>query len=102
MLSIRAATIADVPLLRSLIRELAEYERESQEVRITEEQLRRNGFGPDPIFRAIIAEQDGQPAGFAVFLPLFPRGQVLVCSLRTSSCERPFAAKVWARHWSAM
>jgi GNAT superfamily N-acetyltransferase len=71
MLSIRAATIADVPLLRSLIQELAEYERESQEVFITEEQLRRNGFGPDPIFRAIIAEQDGQPAGFAVFFTSF-------------------------------
>ena len=71
MLSIRAATIADVPLLRSLIRELAEYERESQEVLITEEQLRRDGFGPDPIFRAIVAEQNGQPAGFAVFFTSF-------------------------------
>ena len=71
MFSIRAATIADVPLLRSFIQELAEYERESQEVLITEEQLRRNGFGPDPIFRAIIAEQDGQPAGFAVFFSSF-------------------------------
>src|SRR5215472_3474327 len=54
-------------LLRSLIRELAEYERESQEVLITEEQLRRDDFGPCPIFRAVVAEQDGQPAGFAVF-----------------------------------
>ena len=71
MLSIRAATIADVPLLRRLIQELAEYERESQEVLITEDQLRRNGFGPDPIFRGIIAEQDGQPAGFAVFFTSF-------------------------------
>ena len=71
MLSIRAATIADVPLLRSLIQELAEYERESQEVLITEEQLRRDGFGADPIFRAVIAEQDGQPVGFAVFFTSF-------------------------------
>jgi len=71
MLSIRAATISDVPLLRSLIRELAEYERESQEVLITEEQLRRDGFGPSAIFRAIVAEQDGQPAGFAVFFTSF-------------------------------
>ena len=71
MLSIRAATIADVPLLRNLIRELAEYERQSQEVLITEEQLRRDGFGPCPIFRAIVAEQDGQPAGFAVFFTSF-------------------------------
>ena len=71
MLSIRAATIADVPLLRSFIQELAEYERESEEVLITEEQLRRDGFGPDPRFRAVIAEQDGQPAGFAVFFTSF-------------------------------
>jgi hypothetical protein len=67
MLSIRAATIADVPLLRSLIQELAEYEREPQEVRITEDELRRDGFGPDRKFRALIAGQDGQPAGFAIF-----------------------------------
>jgi GNAT superfamily N-acetyltransferase len=67
MLSTRAATIADVPLLRRLIQELAEYERESQAVLIPEDELRRDGFGPDRKFRAIIAEQDGQPAGFAVF-----------------------------------
>ena len=67
MLLTRAATIADVPLLRRLIQELAEYERESQAVLITEDELRRDGFGAEPRFRAIIAEQDGQPAGYAVF-----------------------------------
>ena len=67
MLSTRAATIADVPVLRRLIQELAEYERESQAVLIQEDELRRDGFGHDRKFRAIIAEQDGQPVGFAVF-----------------------------------
>ena len=67
MLSIRAATIADVPLLKRLIQELAEYEREPQSVFITEEELRRDGFGSVPKFRVILAEQDGQPAGFAFF-----------------------------------
>ena len=67
MLSIRAATIADVPLLRRFIQELAEYERESRAVLITEDELRHDGFGPDPKFRAIIAEQDGKPAGYALF-----------------------------------
>ena len=67
MLSIRAATIADVPLLRSLILELAEYEREAASVLLTEDELRHDGFGPDRRFRAIIAERDGQPAGYAVF-----------------------------------
>jgi GNAT superfamily N-acetyltransferase len=67
MLKIRAATVADVPLLKKLIGELAEYEREYQAVRITEEQLACDGFGPVAKFRALIAEQDRQPAGFAVF-----------------------------------
>jgi hypothetical protein len=43
MLSTRAATIADVPLLRRLIQGLAEYERESEAVLITEDDLRRDG-----------------------------------------------------------
>lgn len=67
MLSTRSATIADVPLLRRLIQELADYEDESQSVLITEDELSRDGFGPDPRFRTIIAEQDGQPAGFVLF-----------------------------------
>jgi GNAT superfamily N-acetyltransferase len=71
MLSTRVATIADVPLLRRLIQELAEYERESQAVLITEDELRSDGFGPDPKFRAIIAEQDGRTAGFGVFFTAY-------------------------------
>jgi GNAT superfamily N-acetyltransferase len=71
MLTIRGATIADVPLLRRLIQELADYERESEAVVITEDQLRRDGFGAEPKFRAILAEEDGQPAGFAVFFSCY-------------------------------
>lgn len=71
MLSTRAATIADVPLLRKLIQELAEYEREPHAVLITEDELRRDGFGPEPRFRVILAEEDGQPAGFALFHTCF-------------------------------
>ena len=70
MLSTRVATIADVPLLRKLMQELTEYEREPQTV-LPEDELRRDGFGPDPKFRAILAEQEGQPAGYAVFFPFY-------------------------------
>jgi GNAT superfamily N-acetyltransferase len=71
MLSIRAATADDVTLLRTLICELAEFEHELERVLITESELVRDGFGPAPKFRALIAEWDGQPAGYAVFFDFY-------------------------------
>lgn len=71
MLAIRAATVNDVPLLRTLIRELADYEHESDMVLITEADLKRDGFGPQPKFRALIAEWDKQPAGYALFFDFY-------------------------------
>jgi GNAT superfamily N-acetyltransferase len=67
MISIRPATIDDVGLLRTLIRELAQYERELDRCVIEEAGLAQDGFGPNPKFRALIAEWDGQPAGYAVW-----------------------------------
>jgi GNAT superfamily N-acetyltransferase len=67
MLLIRPATIADAALLRTLIRELAEFERELDLCVIEEADLARDGYGSNPKFRALIAEWDGQPAGYAVF-----------------------------------
>jgi GNAT superfamily N-acetyltransferase len=71
MLSIRAATVNDVALLKALILELAEDERERQLVMITEADLARDGFGPEPKFRALIAEWDGQAAGYALFFGFY-------------------------------
>lgn len=67
MLRIRPAILSDVALLRSMIRELAEFERQLQYVTIREEDLARDGFGKNPRFRALIAEWDGQAAGYAFF-----------------------------------
>jgi len=67
MLSIRPATIDDVTLLRMLIRELAEFEHELDLCVIEEADLVRGGFGANPSFRALIADWDGQPAGYALF-----------------------------------
>ena len=66
MLRIRPATVYDGALLRTMIRELAEYEHELELVTIREEDLARDGFGKDPCFRALITEWDGQPAGYAL------------------------------------
>ncbi len=67
MLSIRDATPADVPLILDFIRLLAEYEREPNAVVATEQDLLRDGFGPEPKYRCIIAEWDGKASGFAFF-----------------------------------
>jgi GNAT superfamily N-acetyltransferase len=67
MLSIRLANAADVSLILDFIRRLAEYEREPNAVVATEEDLIRDGFGPEPKYRCLIAEWAGAPAGFALF-----------------------------------
>lgn len=64
---LRSATAADVPLILDLIRGLAEYEKLAHEVVATEESLRRTLFGPAPAAHVVIAEVDGQPAGFALY-----------------------------------
>jgi GNAT superfamily N-acetyltransferase len=70
-LRIRFAAVDDAPLLRTMIRELAEYEGKLDQVTILAEDLARDGFGEHPRFRALIAEWDGQPAGYAVFFPYY-------------------------------
>ena len=71
MLTIRAATIADAALLRRLIWELADYEKAPDQVRTTEADIARDGFGANPHFRAVIAEWQGQPVGYALFFSFY-------------------------------
>lgn len=66
-IAIRPAIPADVPQILAFIRGLAFYERAPQEVTVTEQGLLRDGFGPNPFYHCLIAEQDGEPAGFALF-----------------------------------
>ena len=51
----------------AFIRALAAYEREPDAVTATEAGLLRDGFGPNPFYFCLIAESDGQPAGFALY-----------------------------------
>src|SRR5262245_54681337 len=69
--AIRPATPADIPLILSLIRELAEYERLSHAVSATEAELRTHLFGPRPAAECLIGELDGTPQGFALFFTNF-------------------------------
>jgi GNAT superfamily N-acetyltransferase len=70
-LEIRAATEEDVPLILSLIKELAEYERLSHEVVATEEALRDSLFGERPVAEVLIGHLGDEPVGFALFLHNF-------------------------------
>lgn len=71
MLSIRPATIKDAAALNILIHELAEFEKLLHETSITEEDIVRDAFGANPKFRAVIAEYDGQLAGYAIFFDFY-------------------------------
>lgn len=70
-LTIRAAGRADVPLIASLIRALAEYEKLAHEVRFDEAVLGQKLFGPRPYAEVVIGEIDGTPQGFALFFHNF-------------------------------
>ncbi len=71
MLSIRPATIEDALLLTTLIHELAQFEHLDHETIVTEDDMLRDGFGAKPKFRAVIAEWDGQVAGYALFFEFY-------------------------------
>jgi GNAT superfamily N-acetyltransferase len=71
MLRIRPVAVTDAPLLLRFSRELAEYERQADAVVITAETLVRDGFGPQPKFRSLIAEWDGGAIGYALFFGIY-------------------------------
>ena len=70
--SIRAAVASDVPLILSLIRELAEFERLLHEVVADEPHLREQLFGSRPAAEVLLGfDADDTPMGFALFFQNF-------------------------------
>jgi GNAT superfamily N-acetyltransferase len=70
-LRIRDAEPTDVPLLMALIRELADYEKLGHELLATEELMERALFADPPAAEALIAEQDGEAIGYALYYSTF-------------------------------
>lgn len=118
---IRTAVPADVPMIRTLIAELADYEREPQAAKATERQLHDALFGERPAVYALMAEDDttGAVVGFAVYFlnfstwngvhgiyleDLFVRpearggghGYALLRELARIACERGYARVEWS------
>jgi len=67
MLNIRPATRADAPVIASLVRELAVYEKLEHEAKATAADFLRELDAPNPVIRVLIAEWNGEPAGFALY-----------------------------------
>src|SRR5690349_2321823 len=65
--TIRPALEEEVPLVLEFVRELAEYERLSNEVVATEADMREALFGTRPYAEVVFACLDGKPVGFALF-----------------------------------
>jgi GNAT superfamily N-acetyltransferase len=70
-IQIRPATPADVPLILTFIRELAEYEKLADRVVATDRDIHAALFGERPVAEAIIGSLDGESVGYALFFPTF-------------------------------
>ncbi len=70
-ITLRPATVSDVAQILAFIRELGEYEKLLHEVIADEATLAAQLFSARPAAEVIIAEVDGQPAGFALFFHNF-------------------------------
>lgn len=73
--AIRPAGAADVPTILQFIRDLAEFENALDEVVATEETLHAAMFGPGAVTSAVMLEDDGVAAGFAIWFYNFSTWQ---------------------------
>lgn len=67
MVTIRRGTKKDLPEALSLIKELALYEKAPHEVTNTLEMMEEDGFGDNPVYGFIVAEEDGVIYGMSMY-----------------------------------
>ncbi|MBI9040925.1 GNAT family N-acetyltransferase [Lutibacter sp.] len=65
--TIREAIKEDMSEVLSLIKELAHFEKETEAVEVTVEDLENDGFGKIPLFNCFVAEIDSKIVGMALF-----------------------------------
>ena len=118
-ITLRPATVEDVPTVLRCIQGLAEYERLAHECQATEELLRESLFGAAPAAEVTLAMIGDQSAGFALWfrsystflarpgiyledLFVFPEfrgfgvGKLLLTSLARTAIERGYGRLEWA------
>lgn len=67
MINIRTGTKADLPAAYALIKELALFEKAPNEVNNTIEMMEKDGFGKNPLFWFIVAEEDEHIIGMSMY-----------------------------------
>lgn len=65
-IQIRPATRADIPRVHELICELATYEKAREQVETTPATLERDGFGENPLYSLLVADDEGEVVGIAL------------------------------------
>lgn len=70
-ITLRAAEPGDEGVIHRFVRDLAEYERLLDEVVSSEADIRKALFGENAPAEALLAFEDGEPAGFALYYTMF-------------------------------
>jgi ribosomal protein S18 acetylase RimI-like enzyme len=68
---LREAQKSDMESVLNLIKELAVFENEANEVELTKEELEQFGFNSNPSFQVFLAEFNGEIIGMALFYERF-------------------------------
>lgn len=66
-IKIRCAVREDCPRMLELVEELATFERAPHEVTVTAQHFEESGFGPNPVYWAFVAEENGYVVAFALY-----------------------------------
>jgi GNAT superfamily N-acetyltransferase len=71
MISVREASVDDVPALYEMLRESAAEQGGAQDLCVTRENLAEDGFGASPRFHVLIAEDNDEPVGVALYFFIY-------------------------------
>ncbi|MFL5765219.1 MAG: GNAT family N-acetyltransferase [Bacteroidia bacterium] len=66
-ITIRKGVRDDLPQVLDLVKELAAYEKAPGEVAVSIEEMERDGFGENPVFRFFVAELDKRIIGISLY-----------------------------------
>ncbi len=69
--TIREATAADMAQVLELIKELAAFEKETNAVEVTTENLTKDGFGKKKLYHCFVGESNGDIVGTALVYPRY-------------------------------